>query len=41
LTFASVKNAGFSVGRDQRIAYYEIYEAFLDGGRLPLKSKNL
>ncbi len=41
MTFASVKNAGFSVGRDQRIAYYEIYEAFLDGGRLPLKSKNL
>ena len=38
LTFASVKSAGYSVGREKPVALYEIFDAFISGKRLPLTS---
>lgn len=38
LTFASVKGAGFTIGREKPVALYEIFDAFISNKRLPLTS---
>jgi hypothetical protein len=35
VTFATVKGAGLTVGRDKPVGLYEIYTAFMTGKRLP------
>jgi serine carboxypeptidase-like clade 2 len=38
MTYATVKAAGYMVGKDQPQALFEIYDAFLSDKRLPLTS---